>query len=317
LATVLAGTLSHLQKRLTRAVGGRRSLSAGLITLGVVVLLLAPLSFVGVVVVKEALGATAFVRRTLDQHGWPGLLGRLPGWLARWVSTELQHASTIRRDLEADFASWSRLRQVVGASAGVVGSTSHLLLMTALMLVTLFFLLRDGPSLVEWIERTPAMPAGRVRAILLELREVSKSVLGAQLGSGLAQSVVATIGYAITGIPDPVVFGIVSLIASFVPVGGVSLVGVPLAGLLWLAGRPGRAAFLAIWIVLLTGLIDNVLRPLLVRGRSKLNSGLVFLSLLGGLCAFGPIGIVVGPLSLALFLSVSAILRGEQDDFAD
>jgi predicted PurR-regulated permease PerM len=134
-------------------------------------------------------------------------------------------------------------------------------------------------------------------------------VLGAQLVSGLAQSVVATTGYAVAGVPHPLVFGVVSFVASFLPIGGVSLVGVPLAGLLWLTGRPGWALFLAIWTVLLTGLIDNVIRPLLVRGQKKLHDGLVFFALLGGLLAFGPIGIIVGPLSLALFLSVSAIQR--------
>ncbi len=91
--------------------------------------------------------------------------------------------------------------------------------------------------------------------------------------------------------------------------GGVSLVGVPLAALLWLTGHPGRAVFLALWTVLLTGLIDNLIRPLLVRGATHLHTGLVFFALLGGLLAFGPIGIVVGPLALALFLSVSAIQR--------
>ena len=156
---------------------------------------------------------------------------------------------------------------------------------------------------------TPGHPPGRIRSLLLELRGVSRSVLGAQLGSGLAQAVVATIGYAIAHVPTPVVFGAVSLMASLIPVGGVSLVGVPLAVLLWLTGHTGWAIFLAAWIVLLTGLIDNVLRPLLVRGGTNLNGGLVFFALLGGLLAFGAIGVVVGPLSLALFLSVAAIQR--------
>ena len=131
------------------------------------------------------------------------------------------------------------------------------------------------------------------------------------MGSGLAQSVVATIGYLLAGVPDPVVFGLVSLAASLIPVGGVSLVGVLLAALLWLTGHPGRAIFLGAWTILLTGLIDNLIRPLLVRGRSHLQTGLVFFALLGGLLAFGPIGIVAGPLALALFLSVSAIERRE------
>jgi predicted PurR-regulated permease PerM len=311
LAAVLAGALSTLHERLVDRVGGRRSLSAALITLGVVLLLLGPLALVCAIVVKEALGAIAFVNRTLEQQGMSGLLGRLPAWLGRWVREVLARGAHTRSDLASELANWPRVQQAIGTAAGLVGSTSHLALMTILMLAALFFLLRDGPSLLAWAERTPSMPPGRVRALVLELRGVSRSVLGAQLGSGLAQAVVATIGYAISGIPDALVFGFVSLVASFFPIGGVSLVGVPLAGLLWLTGHHGWAIFLATWTVVLTGLIDNVIRPLLVRGATKLRGGLVFFALLGGLFEFGPIGIVVGPLVLALFLAISNIQRGE------
>jgi predicted PurR-regulated permease PerM len=313
LAAVLGATLWKLHEKLAVAVGGRRSLSAALVTVGVVLLLLAPLSFMTVVVVKEALAAIAFVKHTLAQQGLSGLLARLPDWLARWVREALAHESRSQDDLASELAHWPRVQQALGAAAGVVGSTSHLALMTLLMLVALFFMLRDGPTLVGWVESTPSMPPGRVRSLLLELRGVSKSVLGAQLASGLAQAAVVTLGYVVARVPQPVVFGFLSLVASFIPIGGVSLVGVPLAALLWLTGRHGWAIFLALWVVLLTGLIDNVIRPLLVRGETKLNTGLVFFALLGGLLALGPIGIVVGPLMLALFLSVSAIQRRDYD----
>ena len=311
LAAVLAGTLSQLHERLAAAIGGRRSLSAMLIVISVVLILLAPLGFIAVVVVKEALSAIAFVTHTLKEQGFAGLLARLPEGLANYVNDALARESRTQRDLASELANWPRVREALGALAGVVGSTTRVALMAVLMLVALFFLLRDGPSLIGWAESTPSMPPGRVHTLLLELRDVSKSVVGAQAASGLAQATVATIGYAVAGVPSPVVFGVLSLAASFIPVGGVSLVGLPLAGLIWLRGHPGWAIFLALWTVLVTGLIDNVIRPLVVRGGTKLNSGLVFFALLGGLLAFGLIGIVVGPLALSLFLSVGAIERRE------
>jgi len=313
LAAVLAGTLSPLHERLAGAVGGRRSLSGALITAGVVLVVLVPLCLVAGVVVKEAHGAIAFVSQTLKEEGMPGLIARLPDWLEPWVNRILARGSRAEHDLDPELANWPRLNQTLGAAAGILGSLSHFALMAILMVVALFFLLRDGPALIDWADRTPRMPPGRVRSILLELRSVAKSVLGAQLASGLAQSVVATIGYAIARVPHPLVFGALSLAASFFPIGGVSLVGVPLAALLWLTGHQGWAVFLAAWTVLLTGLIDNTIRPLLVHGGTHLPSSLVFFALLGGLLALGPIGIVVGPLTLALFLSVSAIQRRDYD----
>ncbi len=309
LAAVLAGTVSQLHERLAVAVGGRRTLSAALITLGVVLVVLGPLCLIGGVVIKEAYQAVAFIRLTLKEQGLPGLLAQLPEGLVSWVNEALARGSRTQRDFASELANWPHVRQALGAAAGIIGATTHAALMAVLMLVALFFLLRDGVSLLAWAESTPMMPPGRIHSLLLELRAVSRSVLGAQLASGLAQATVATIGYAIAHIPSPVVFGALSLAASFIPAGGVSLIGVPLAALLWLTGHPGWAIFLALWTILLTGSIDNVIRTLLVRGEARLNSGLVFFALLGGLLAFGPIGIVVGPLVLSLFLSVSAIVR--------
>src|SRR5581483_3379421 len=153
--------------------------------------------------------AIAFISHTLKQQGLPGLLARLPNRLVGWINEALARESRTQRDLDSELANWPRVRQLLGAAMGVAGSATHLALMAVLMLVALFFLLRDGPILIGWAESTPTMPAGRVRSLLLELRSVSKSVLGAQVGSGLAQSVVATIGYAVAGVPSPVVFGVI------------------------------------------------------------------------------------------------------------
>jgi predicted PurR-regulated permease PerM len=166
--------------------------------------------------------------------------------------------------------------------------------------------------LVDWIERGLPMPPGQLRALLSELRRVSVSVIGAQLASGLVQTVVATIGYAIAGLPSPVLLGALTLPASLIPTPGTAIIGLPLAALLWLTGRPGWAIFLAAWMTLFVGLIDNVIRPILVRGGTGLNGALILFALLGGLLAFGFIGLIVGPLALALFLSVANVRRRER-----
>lgn len=313
LAVVLAGALSPINERLTRAVKNRRSLSAALITVGLILVVLGPMSLLGVVLVKQTLHAISFVRRTLEQKGMTGLLAPLPDWLEGGARAELERWSIPQHDLPGQLARWPQARQAFGLAAGMVGSTTHLALMAALMMVALFFLLRDGQMLLGWCEKASTMPPGRLRLILTELRGVSRSVLGAQLGSGLAQAVVSTIGFAIARVPSPLLFGALALAASFIPIGGVAaFVGLPLGGLLWLMGHPGWAIFLVAWTTVLTGLVDNVVRPMLVHGGTHLHGGLVFFALLGGLMTFGPMGLVVGPLALALFQSVSAIQRRDR-----
>jgi predicted PurR-regulated permease PerM len=313
LAAVLAGALSTAHERLARALGSRRGLSAALVTAGVVAVGLAPLAVVAVVVVKQAIRAVEFVHDRVQREGAGRLLAPLPDWLEREIERALAGSPRGPHDLPGRLARWPGLRQALGALAALVGSTTRLALAVGLTLVALFFLLRDGPALIEWAEGGAAMPPGRLRALLLELRAVSRSVLGAQLVSGLAQAVVATIGYLAAGVPSPVLFGALSLAASFIPIGGVAaFVGAPLAGLLWLTGSPGRAVFVLLWTALLTGAVDYLVRPLVVRGGTKLPGGVVFFALLGGLMTFGPIGLIVGPLVLALFLSASAVARRDR-----
>jgi len=310
LAAVLAGTLSVLHERLARAFGNRRSLSAALITVGVLLVLVGPLCFVGVVLVKETIHAIEYVRQALEQKGMSGARASLPDWVEGAARSALDRWSHAQNDLPAELARWPQARKALGMAAGMLGSMAHAAFYGALMLAALFFLLRDGPKLIDWAEKTPGTFPGQVRALLVDLRRVSRSVVGAQVVSGLAQAVVATIGYFIAGAPAPLLLGVLSLAASFIPIGGVAMfVGLPAAALVWVLGRPGWGIFLAVWIIVLTGLVDYVIRPLVVRGDTKLNGGLVFFALLGGLLTFGPIGLVAGPLALTLFLSVSAARR--------
>jgi predicted PurR-regulated permease PerM len=318
LAAVLGGTLSVLHERFSHALGNRRALSAALITIGILLVVVGPLFIMGVVLVKETIHAIAFIRHTLGRGELSELPWSLPDWLESAANDALARWSRGQHDLPTELARWPQARQLLGTAIGMAESMAHIALLAALMLVALFFLLRDGPALVDWAEHRSAMPPGRLRALLLELRGVSKSVIGAQLASGAAQAVVATIGYVISGVPSPLLFGVLSLAASFIPVGGVTaFVGLPLVALLWLMGRPGWAIFLAAWTLLLTGLVDNLIRPLIVRGGTNLPGGLVFFALLGGLLAFGPIGLVVGPLALALFLSVIAVERRDPGNIRD
>jgi len=313
-AAVLTGGLSAANERLARALGLRRTLSAALLTVGVVFVLLIPLSLLGLVLVKQALSLIAYIRRSLSENDWHVLLGPLPPWLQRWVGPALDSWSKQKEHLLANLVNWSHAKWALGIAGGIAGSVAQAVFAVVIMVLALFFFLRDGHSLVDWIERGLPMPPGRLRTLLAELRRVSVSVIGAQLASGLVQTVVATVGYAISGLPSPVLLGALTLPASLIPTPGTAIVGLPLAVVLWLMGRPGWAIFLAAWTTLFMGLVDNIIRPVLVRGGTGLNGALILFALLGGLLAFGFIGLIVGPLALALFLSVANIRRRERPD---
>ncbi len=138
-------------------------------------------------------------------------------------------------------------RWALGALSGALAALALFGLRFVLMLVALFFLLRDGPALLDWfVGATPLAPE-RVRQMMREFRVVARSVVGANFITAAAQAAVATIGFVIGRAPSPIFFGLLCLFSSLIPSVGTTLVTIPVAGLVLLLGHPWSALFLALW----------------------------------------------------------------------
>jgi predicted PurR-regulated permease PerM len=156
------------------------------------------------------------------------------------------------------------------------------------------------------------LPIEGQRRMLLQrhLADMTRAVF---LGLGLtavAQGVLLGVGFWIAGLPSPLVFGVLGVILALVPMVGPALLWIP--GAIWLAarGETGYAIFLALWGSIVVGLIDNLLRPLLISGRAEVPTLAVFVGVIGGLAAFGFIGLFLGPIVLGLLI---ALFRFELD----
>jgi predicted PurR-regulated permease PerM len=311
-AGVLVGVLEPLYERLLPRFGGRRSLLAVLFTLGTVVLLLLPLAALVVIATREIWSAAVEVRSVIGSNGLGGLIARAPhpldGWLrhlSRYLPARIEEA----RAQLTEGGRWA-LTQLTGTFTMVAGLAFDL----AMLLIAFFFLLRDGRRFLDWLMRATPLPAERARKLLRELRTVARSVLGANLVTGAAQAAVATVGFVIARAPSPVFFGLCCLLASLLPSVGTALVTLPVAGLLLLFGHPWAALFLSLWALFVVGLIDNLLRPLLIRGPSRLHGALIFFSLVGGIAMFGAVGLLLGPLVLAFFLAAVRMKRSAPEE---
>jgi len=268
-----------------------------------VVLLLLPLAAIVVVAAHELKSAVASVRGVVATSGLDGLIARLPRPLSGW----LQH---LERYLPARIEeAGAQIRAGGRWALSMVGVLATFAFELSMMLIAFFFLLRDGRRFVAWLLRATPLPADRVRDLLRELQTVARSILGANAATGAVQALVATIGFLIACAPSPILFGLASLLASLLPSVGTALVTLPVAGLLALLGHPWAGLFLALWAVFIVGLIDNLLRPLLIRGPSRLHGALVFFSLVGATATFGAAGLLLGPLVLTLFLAVVRMVR--------
>jgi len=183
----------------------------------------------------------------------------------------------------------------VGALGTVIGF--------AVMIFILFFAIRDGRG---WLDDAralvPASPDDRAR-LFGHLAAVLRAMVYGTGVTALVQGALVAIGFLIVGLPSPMVFGVLAAIAALIPLIGTPAVWVPATIVLAAQGRWGAALFMALWGGFVVT-IDNFLRPWLVSGKADVGTLTVFIGVLGGVGAFGPVGVFLGPLVLALCIAL-------------
>ncbi len=313
LAAALAGALSPLQRNLAQRFGGRPRLAASLLVFGSVALFIGPLIALSAFAVNEAGDGIRFVAETVHSDSFNRLVDKLPGPLRDAV-----HSVVARLGESADVGkTLGKQVQVQGAKAAAavgafVSATGAFLFQLTMMLIALFFLLVYGKEVVAFVDRVSPLRRGQTQELLQEFKKVSYSVVVSTLVTALIQAFAALIGYYIARVPHPVFFGAITFFTALIPAIGAAAVCL-LAGLLLLVtGHPYAALFLAIWGVIIVGLIDNVVKPLLIKGGLELHEAIVFFSLVGGLTALGLPGLLFGPLVVTFVL---ALLRIYERDF--
>jgi len=307
LAVVIAAVLYDATGRLTAALGGRRTIASALMTLAVLLLIVAPFGALVTFVTRESAIGLAYLRETLGVSSVSELRGAiLPAPLQRIL--DVLHLSQ-----EQVFDAASKLVEIVqGAAPEIVASGSRAVLATVIMLIALHFLLRDGERVAQWAARVSPLEARQTQELTAEMRRVTRATVIGILATAVFQGVCAGAGYLFAGIPHPAFFGLLTAMVSFVPGVGTSLVWGPAAVSLWVGGRPGGAVALALYCFVVVVGAEQVGKPLLMRGQVQMHTGLIFLSLLGGLAMFGLLGILLGPLIVAFFL---AMVRIYERDF--
>jgi predicted PurR-regulated permease PerM len=305
-AAILASVLVPVQRWLQHRLWSRRYMAASLLTVGVVVLILTPLTVIGIIAVRQAIETTGWIRAALARGGVHELLRPLPDNIEHWISGVVDRIPKQIKVLPppAEAGRWAALQL-----QEVVSTVSTFAFDLVMMLIALLFLLADGFRLVEWLKKVSPLGAPRTHELLKDFRGVARSVIGANFVTGLVQAGVATGGYAIAQVPQPLFFGLLTLLTSFIPSVGTAIISLPLVGLLLLMGHTWMALFLGIWAVLLVGTVDNLLRPVLIRGDLDVHGALIFFSIVGGISVFGLAGIVVGPMALTLTLTMVRFYR--------
>jgi predicted PurR-regulated permease PerM len=306
LAIVAASLFFGFYRRVTRLIGGRQRLGAFLTTVILVLLVAIPVSVVAVLVYTQAVSTAS---RLAEQ--WPGWMERLATIDVEAFLGGLPVIGEYVGDLRPIQLQQS-LREILQVSSNVVLQVSRQSVITLsealfhgfITVVLLFFLFVDGPTLQRRMYEVLPVANRELQEITDEAQRTTAATLISTLAIGLVEGTFGSVLFALFGLPAPLLWGVIILIISMIPMVGTNLVLVPAAFVVMLQGR--ILAGLAMMLIGFGGVTvsQNVLKPALLGGRSGLHPAIVLLATIGGLAWLGLIGVLVGPILASLFIVV-------------
>lgn len=287
------------------------SLAASLSTVLVLVMIIAPAALLGWLLVKESSQVLPATQEWLRHAQSPEISwsDSLPGPVNRlWVKAQ-EYMVLWQVDLEDVLLSNVRQlgNRVTGFGAKAVKNTIFIIFDVIVLIVALFFFLRDGVKMIRWIADIVPMERENKELILKRMDNTLSAVVRGVFITAAAQGFLAGLGFLLAGVRFPVLLGSATAFFSLIP--GAFIVWVPVAVHTLSQGRIAAGVFLVLWGIFLVSMIDNVLRPVIIGEKAKLPILLIFLGILGGLRVYGVVGILVGPLMIASVLSFAKIYR--------
>lgn len=233
--------------------------------------------------------------------------GTYRAWLTEWVNPSDEQIEQFRRSVLATAGPVLSLGTDTALLALKIGFGA------LITIVTLFFLLAEGSPMLEALIRLSPLEESHVRELAAEFDRACRAIVAATLLSAVAQGVLAGVGFYVCGLRGSVaLLSLLTMIVALVPFTGAAVVWVPVALYLYFfQGQTWTAVGLAVYGTVVISLVDNLIKPLVLHGQSKLHPLLALLTVLGGARALGPIGIVVGPMVVVFLITLLRIVQRE------
>ncbi len=299
LSIVLSVILRPLYKYLVSWFGGRKALAAMFTIVASILCIFAPVLFIGAQIFTETQNLYGAL-----QAGGSGDLGSLLDKTSDRLSGLLPGSYLdIRTEVGRSLGS------LTSHAADIISGTLQTFLSIFIILVAVFYFLKDGESFRSSLIEASPLDDKSDRELLTNIAASINTIIRGTIFVAIVQAAVATVGFIIFGVPNPLLWGFVSGIAAVVPMLGTGLVVVPAALYLFWTGLIWQPIGLLIWGLLIVGLIDNFLKPYLYGRGFKIHPLVMLFAILGGLAAFGAIGFVLGPIIIALFVSILEMYR--------
>ena len=302
---IIALLFSPLYRWLLPRLGERRSAAAILTVLAVLVIVILPLAGIAASLAREA---TAFFGRLQSGEVNPGVyfhgvFDALPAWITGLLDRfGMIDFETLQKRLVSALAEGS---QFIAAQAVNIGqNTFEFLANLCITLYLAFFLIRDGEDVARTVRRAIPLAPAHKKELLARFGTVIRATVKGNLLVAAIQGTLGGVAFWFLGVTGAMLWGVLMAFLSLVPAVGAALVWVPVAIYFFISGGTWQGIALVAWGVLVIGLIDNLLRPILVGKDTQMPDYVVMITTLGGMAVFGINGFVIGPAIAAMFIAV-------------
>jgi predicted PurR-regulated permease PerM len=314
---ILAIIFTPLYRRLLPSMWRRRTLAALTTLVIILVLVVLPLTLMTALLVQEGAGMYERIQSGEFDIGryFQQTFDALPGWVANLLDRfGLTNLGLVQERLSAALRKSSQF--FAGQALNLGQNTLNFVLSLFIMLYLLFFLLRDGDALVESIRAAIPLHPAQLRTLASRFTGVIRATVKGTLVVAVVQGALGGLIFWLLGIHAPALWAALMAVLSLLPAVGTALVWLPVAIYFLATGAMWQGLLLIAYGVLVIGLVDNVLRPILVGKDTRIPDYVVLITTLGGIAIFGINGFVVGPVIAAMFVAVwgmfSASRPGDQ-----
>lgn len=299
-ASVLVIVFYPAHKRLARVIR-RPGLCAAVSSVLVIAAILVPFSLITAAVISELSGTADYLQTNLPVLLDPNfsVIGRVLRWLESHAGlSEVRSQQILVDSLKATSGA------LASRTLGLVGGAIGAIVQSFFVIVTMYYLFRDGDQILDGGRRFLPLEDSQTEAIFARTREVISASVYGVITVATVQGTLGGLAFWFLGLPSALLWGVLMTLLSMIPMAGSWLVWIPAVAYLAATGHWVKAISLALWGALVVGTIDNFLRPRLVGQRAHLHELLVFFSVIGGLKLFGFLGIVLGPVVLAIAIAL-------------
>lgn len=306
-AAVIAVICWPVHSGLTAALGNRPRASAGLLTLGVVLLGAVPLLWVVALALLEAFQGIEGLAEALASDRSTDWLNRVEeGYTAaretRVMGRWLPPGDEVRQAAHGILL--DATRSVGGQLPGVLKALWRVSIDVVVFCIAVYGAFVRGPDMLDGVRKVAPLRDAYVLRLFQVFQQLATNIAVGMAGAGVVQGLVASLGFWLAGLESVAVLGLITGVTSVVPIVGSSVVWIPVAVALAIGGSPWAAVFVTVWSLALTASADNVVKPFLLRNQLPVSPVWMLLSLFGGLLTIGGQGLVFGPMVLVLFLTL-------------